>query len=385
MDTSRLYYEDAHLREFDAVVISCQPEKSGWIVVLDRTAFYPEGGGQPGDTGMLGAVRVTDTQVRGDAVVHFCDAPLECGAAVHGVLDWERRFDLMQLHSGEHIVSGIIHRRFGYENVGFHMGAEMVTIDFSGMLNWEQLREVEREANEAVWANTPVEIRNVDGEEKAQAVYRSKKELPGTVRLVTFPGKDTCACCGTHVARTGEIGLIKIFSCQKFHEGVRLEMLCGRRALVYVNSILEQNKQVSNLLSAKPQQTAAAVERTLEELAQTKYRAGALEQRIIAREAQTLAGAGDALLFMELSADGLRQMADAGMRACGGVCAVFCGSDEAGWRYAIGQAGGDLRAFGKSLNAALSGRGGGKQEFLQGSVQATRTQIEAFWKEMRTA
>lgn len=381
MDTTRLYYEDAHLREFDAAVVSCRPDKNGWAVVLDRTAFYPEGGGQPGDTGTLGAVRVTDTRTREGQLVHICDGPLEAGAAVHGVLDWTRRFDFMQLHSGEHIVSGIIHRRFGYENVGFHMGAEMVTIDFSGALDWQQLREVEQEANEAVWADRPVEIRTVDGAEKAQAVYRSKKELPGAVRLVSFPGKDTCACCGTHVARTGEIGLIKIFSCQKFHEGVRLEMLCGRRALAYVDAILEQNRAVSNLLSAKPQQTAAAVERTLGELTQVKYRAGALEGRIIAREAQTLAGAGDTLLFMELSAEGLRQMADAGMRACGGVCAVFTGSDEAGWRYAIGQAGGDLRAFGKALNAALSGRGGGKPEFLQGSVQATRAQIEAFWKE----
>ena len=385
METVRLYYQDAHLREFSAHVISCEPEKDHWAVVLDQTAFYPEGGGQPGDTGTLDSVRVLDTHARGEEIVHDCDAPLSVGSAVQGTIDWARRFDYMQQHSGEHIVSGIIHRRFGYENVGFHMGADMVTIDFSGMLTMDDVREIEREANEAVWANLPIVVSWVDGEEKANAVYRSKKPISGVLRLVSIPAIDVCACCGTHVSMTGEIGLVKIFTCQKFHDGVRLEMLCGRKAYSYVNSILEQNKRISGLLSAKPQQTAQAAERMLDELAQVKYRAGALELRLIAQAAEALAGKGDSLLFMELSADGLRQMADAGMHACGGVCAVFTGSDEAGWRYAIGHAGGDLRAFSKRMNDALRGRGGGKPEFVQGSVQASRAEIEAFWNGGREA
>lgn len=385
METVRLYYQDAHLREFSARVVSCEREKERFAVVLDQTAFYPEGGGQPGDTGALDGVRVLDTHARGGEVVHYCDGPLEPGSSVRGTIDWARRFDYMQQHSGEHIVSGIIHRRFGYENVGFHMGADMVTIDFSGMLTMEDVREIEREANEAVWENLPIVVSWVDGEEKAQAVYRSKKALEGVVRLVTIPATDVCACCGTHVSSTGEIGLIKIFTCQKFHDGVRLEMLCGRKAYDYVNSIMEQNKRISALLSAKPQQTAQAAERTLGELAQVKYRAGALERLLIERAADELRGKGDSLLFMELSADGLRQMADAGMRACGGVCAVFTGSDETGWRYAVGQAGGDLRAFSRRMNDALRGRGGGKPEFVQGSVQASRAEIEAFWNGGREA
>ena len=385
METVRLYYQDAHLREFSAHVVSCEPEKDHWAVVLDQTAFYPEGGGQPGDTGTLDSVRVLDTHARGEEIVHDCDAPLPIGSAVQGTIDWARRFDYMQQHSGEHIVSGIIHRRFGYENVGFHMGADMVTIDFSGMLTMDDVREIEREANEAVWANLPIVVSWVDGEEKANAVYRSKKPISGVLRLVSIPAIDVCACCGTHVSMTGEIGLVKIFTCQKFHDGVRLEMLCGRKAYSYVNSILEQNKRISGLLSAKPQQTAQAAERMLDELAQVKYRAGALELRLIAQAAEALAGKGDSLLFMELSADGLRQMADAGMHACGGVCAVFTGSDEAGWRYAIGHAAGDLRAFSKRMNDALRGRGGGKPEFVQGSVQASRAEIEAFWNGGREA
>ena len=385
METVRLYYQDAHLREFSARVVSCEREKERFAVVLDQTAFYPEGGGQPGDTGELGGVRVLDTHTRGGEVVHYCDGPLEPGSSVRGTIDWARRFDYMQQHSGEHIVSGIIHRRFGYENVGFHMGADMVTIDFSGLLTMEDVREIEREANEAVWEDLPIVVSWVDGEEKAQAVYRSKKALEGVVRLVTIPATDVCACCGTHVSSTGEIGLIKIFTCQKFHDGVRLEMLCGRKAYSYVNSILEQNKRISALLSAQPQQTAQAAERTLGELAQVKYRVGALERLLIERAAEGLRGEGDALLFMDLSADGLRQMADAGMRACGGVCAVFAGSDETGWRYAVGQAGGDLRAFSKRMNDVLRGRGGGKPEFVQGSVQASRAEIEAFWNGGREA
>ena len=385
METVRLYYQDAHLREFSAHVVSCEPEKDHWAVVLDQTAFYPEGGGQPGDTGTLDSARVLDTHARGEEIVHDCDAPLAAGSAVQGTIDWARRFDYMQQHSGEHIVSGNIHRRFGYENVGFHMGADMVTIDFSGMLTMDDVCEIEREANEAVWANLPIVVSWVDGEEKANAVYRSKKPISGVLRLVSIPAIDVCACCGTHVSMTGEIGLVKIFTCQKFHDGVRLEMLCGRKAYSYVNSILEQNKRISGLLSAKPQQTAQAAERMLDELAQVKYRAGALELRLIAQAAEELAGKGDSLLFMELSADGLRQMADAGMHACGGVCAVFTGSDEAGWRYAIGHAGGDLRAFSRRMNDALRGRGGGKPEFVQGSVQASRAEIEAFWNGGREA
>ena len=231
MATEKLYYQDAHQAQFQATVLSCRPGKHGYDVVLDRTCFYPEGGGQPGDTGVLSGVRVTDTHEAGGEIVHYCEAPLAEGQTVEGTIDYERRFEFMQLHTGEHILSGVIHRRFGYENVGFHMGADFVTIDFSGMLTQEDLSAVEAEANEWVWKNVPIEIAYPDAEALKTIPYRSKKELTGQVRIVTIPGADICACCGTHVSDTGEIGLIKIFSCVKFHDGVRLEILCGRRAL----------------------------------------------------------------------------------------------------------------------------------------------------------
>ena len=380
MATQKLYYRDAHQKTFTAAVLSCVPGKHGYDVVLDRTCFYPEGGGQPGDTGSLSGVRVTDTHERGDEIVHFCDAPLAVGETVEGAIDYDRRFSFMQLHSGEHILSGIVHRRFGYENVGFHMGTDFVTIDFSGMLGPDDLAAVEAEANEWIWKNIPIRITWPSPDELAAIPYRSKKELTGQVRIVTIPDVDICACCGTHVSNTGEIGFVKIFSCVKFHDGVRLEILCGRRALQYMSALVEQNRRVSGLLSAKPLQTADAAARLLEAEAALKLRAAQLEEQVFAQKAQALAGAGNVLLFEPpMTPDSVRRLTDLVMTACGGRAAVFAGSDAEGYKYAVGEADGDLRQFVKELNAELHGRGGGKPFFAQGSVAASRAGIEAFF------
>ena len=380
MATQKLYYLDAHQKTFTAAVLSCVPGKHGYDVVLDRTCFYPEGGGQPGDTGSLSGVRVTDTHERGDEIVHFCDAPLAVGETVEGAIDYDRRFSFMQLHSGEHILSGIVHRRFGYENVGFHMGTDFVTIDFSGMLGPDDLAAVEAEANEWIWKNIPIRITWPSPDELAAIPYRSKKELTGQVRIVTIPDVDICACCGTHVSNTGEIGFVKIFSCVKFHDGVRLEILCGRRALQYMSALVEQNRRVSGLLSAKPLQTADAAARLLEAEAALKFRAAQLEEQVFAQKAQALAGAGNVLLFEPpMTPDSVRRLTDLVMNACGGRAAVFAGSDAEGYKYAVGEADGDLRQLVKELNAELHGRGGGKPFFAQGSVAASRAGIEAFF------
>ena len=377
--TERLYYEDAHMRTFTARVASCAPGKHGFDVVLDRTCFYPEGGGQAGDTGLLGGVRVTDTHERDGEVVHYCESPLEVGAEVAGEIDWDARFERMQLHSGEHILSGLAHKHFGYENVGFHMGADFVTIDFNGMLDEAQLAMLEREANEVVWENREIRITFPTEEELEQIPYRSKKALTGSVRIVTIENADICACCGTHVTRTGEIGLIKIFSCVKFHEGVRLEILCGMRAYEYVNLLIEQNRKNSALLSAKPVETNAAAVRAMHELAAVKYRVSQLENELFAMKAKAYEGNADVLLFEEpMSPDALRRFADAVMTHCSGTIAIFAGSDAEGYKYALCRKDGDLRQLVKDLNAACCGRGGGKPFFAQGSVQASRAQIEAF-------
>lgn len=382
MATEKLYDQDAHQAQFQATVLSCRPGKHGYDVVLDRTCFYPEGGGQPGDTGVLSSVRVTDTHEAGGEIVHYCEAPLSEGQTVEGTIDYDRRFEFMQLHTGEHILSGVIHRRFGYENVGFHMGADFVTIDLSGMLTPEQVQSVEAEANEWIWKNVPVEVSYPDPDTLKTIPYRSKKELTGQVRIVTIPGADICACCGTHVSNTGEIGLLRIFSCVRFHDGVRLELLCGRRALRYLRALTEQNRQVSGLLSAKPLETAGAVQRLLDAEGALKLRAASLEDAVFTQKAQALAGNGNVLLFEPaMSPDSVRRLTDLVMSACGGRAAVFAGSDEAGYKYAVGEQGGDLRQLVRELNTALQGRGGGKPFFAQGSVSASRAAIEAFFRE----
>ncbi len=379
MATERLYDQDSHLRAFAAVVTACEPGKNGWEVRLDRTAFYPEGGGQPCDHGTLGGTAVTDVHERGGEVVHTCAAPLETGARVEGEIDWARRFDHMQQHSGEHIVSGLIHARYGYDNTGFHMGRDLVTIDLSGELDTARLLEIETLANEVVWRDEPVRCFYPDAQTLATLPYRSKKALSGAVRLVEFPGADLCACCGTHVRRAGEIGLIRLLSCVKFRGGARVELLCGARALRYDQEIFAQNRRVSNLFSAKPLETAAAAERAGGELAAWKYRATGLEDRLFARIAAELKGRDDVLLFEPgLRPDGVRRLAVAAAEVCTGVAAVFSEADGA-VHYALCRPGGDVRPLCKALNQALDGRGGGKPELAQGSVRAGADAIRAFF------
>lgn len=379
----KLYEENPYLTQFTAMVESCAQGKKGFEVILDRTAFYPEGGGQPYDMGLLGGVQVLEVHEREGRVVHTCAGPLAPGNQVDGTIDWMRRFDLMQHHSGEHIVSGIAHDKWGCDNVGFHMGADVITIDLNVLLDEEQLRELETEANCYIWEDHPISISFPSPHELDALEYRSKKALTGRVRIVSFPGADTCACCGTHVSSSGQVGLVKLLSVQKFREGVRIELVCGGRALRYVNNMLDQNRQVSNLLSAKAFETGAAVRRLLEENTQLKSRVLTMEDHHFAALAQRYAGAGDVLVFEDgLSPDALRRLCDALLQTCGGRCACFSRQENGGCKYAIGQTDGDLRALTKQLNQALRGQGGGKPEFVQGSVQAGCEEIEHFFAQL---
>ena len=379
METKKLYYDNPFLRRFAAVVTSCEEAKGGWAVTLDQTAFYPEGGGQPYDTGTLGGAQVREVREKDGVIVHLCDAPLAAGAAVEGTIDWARRFDHMQQHSGEHICSGLICARFHCDNVGFHMGADAVTIDFNADIPWEALLEIEAEANRYIYEDHPIDIRLCRGAALDAIDYRSKKTLAGDVRIVSFPGADCCACCGTHVASSGQVGLVKFLSVQKFREGVRIELLCGGRALRYLSACWEQDVRVAQALSVKPAASFAAVERLLGELSALKLRCARLEEAAFAQIAAQYEGKGDVLLFEdEMNGDSVRRLCDAVANACGGRCAVFAGAGNT-WKYAISQADGDLRALTKALNAALCGRGGGKPNFAQGSVNAARAAIEEFF------
>ena len=378
--TEKLYYRDCHLAQFRASVTGCTPTEKGYLVTLDATAFYPEGGGQACDLGTLGGVRVLDVQERDGEILHLCDGALQVGDQVDGAIDDARRFDLMQQHTGEHIVSGIIHRRFGYHNTGFHMGADVTTIDFDGIIPVEALAEIEAEANGALWKNLPVRCWYPSPEELPTVSYRTKRALPWPVRIVEIPGYDCCACCGVHTAATGEVGLIKLFSAVGFRGGTRMELACGRRALDMLNLAFGQNTQVSQAFSAKWTETGAAAAKMNEALAAEKYRAIGLQRRLIAGIAQRYDNCGNVVHFEPgLDAGLLRELADAIAQRCRGIAAVFSGDDRTGYGFCILARTGDLRPLGKAMTQSLSGRGGGRADAQQGRVNASRAQIETFF------
>ena len=371
--TEKLYYKDSFLTEFTGTVRSCQEDKGSWGVVLDRTAFYPEGGGQPADQGLLGGAAVADVRERDEEIVHICAGPLPVGESVSGQVDFARRFDFMQQ------VSGILCGMFQCGNVGFHIGHELVTIDFNAQLTAEDAAEVERRANQYIWEDHAISVSLPSPAELEKLDYRSKKALTGQVRIVSWPGADCCACCGTHMRSSGQVGIVKLISCQKFRDGVRIEMAAGARALGWMNTVAAQNTKVSQLLSAKPDATASAVERLQKELYALRGRVTELEERDFARLAEEYAGKGSVLLIQSpMTADSLRKLCGLVQEKCGGRCAVFAGEDG-GYQYAVSLPGGDLRSFAKEMNGALQGRGGGKPEFVQGSVQASRQAIENFF------
>ena len=380
MEVKKLYYEDSHLKEFTATVIGCEEVKGGYGVTLDATAFYPTGGGQECDLGTLGGAKVLDVKEQGAQIVHLCDAPLEVGATVRGCIDWARRFDHMQQHSGEHLVMGQVYRKYGYHNVGFHMGNSLVTIDLDGPVTWEALLEIESDVNRIIWENHPVKTWYPSPEELPNVNYRTKKALPWPVRIVEFEGADVCACCGTHVKYTGEIGMVKFVSCIKFKEGVRIELASGQRALRLLQGIFEQNRQVSQTFSAKLLETGAAAQKFNEMLLQEKYRSVGLQRKVFAAIAESYAGRKQALHFEEdLQPGQVRELADA-ISEKAETAIVLSGKDETGYAICIISKTADTRELGKAVNAALNGRGGGKTGAFQGSLKATRDQIEEFFK-----
>lgn len=382
MSAEKLYYVNQYAREATAVVTGCVPVKGGCAVTLNQTIFYPTGGGQPCDLGTIRDIPVLDVTEKDGEIYHLCAAPLEVGSTVDCKIDWDRRFMLMQQHSGEHLVSGLVHQRFGYDNVGFHMGADVITIDFSGELTPAQLREIETAANAAIYQNIQTAFLYPNAEDLSRLPYRSKKELSGWVRLVQFGDIDLCACCGLHVSHTGEIGLIKLISTVRFRGGSRVELLCGKRALDYLNEVADQNREISALFSAKPKETAIAAKRISQELADTQFRVTRLENQLFALRGEALRGKGNVLLFEEpMNPDAIRRLTDAVLQTCGGICLVFSGTDG-NYKYALGTLQGDIRPIVKALNAELTGRGGGKPNFAQGSVTASREDIEAFYAKL---
>lgn len=375
----RLYYENQYIKEFTAEVLFCAEGERGYEVILDKTAFFPEGGGQPGDTGFIGLAEVIDTVERDGEVVHICSG--EVGGEVECRLDFEKRFTNMQQHTGEHIFSGILHAECGFDNVGFHMGEHAVTVDFNGVITAEQLEKIEKLSNEAIYKNLPVTAIYPSDFELENYGFRSKKEIKGQVRLTNIEGVDLCACCGTHVAFTGEVGIIKAVSMMNYKKGVRITLQIGRKALA---DYCEKNKsvnEISNLLKAKTDEITAAVERVQAQLHEERYRYSVLKKELFAIKAEQYGGRECCVFDEGGNADEARAFSDL-LAEKAEIAAVFSGDDADGYKYAVTSRNTDVRDIGKRLNAAFNGRGGGKPEMIQGSVMATKAEIENFWKEL---
>ena len=368
--TEKLFYQDSHMRNFRAVVESCEKEGEEYEAVLNRTAFFPEGGGQYADTGVIDKVPVVDVKEREGVIFHRVKRPLAVGKQVEGFIDWEERFSKMQQHSGEHIVSGLVHSHFGYDNVGFHMGRDAITMDFNGILTKAQLKEIEKEANEAVVKNLEIQVLYPSKEELSQIAYRSKIEIEGQVRIVVVPGYDTCACCAPHVKRTGEIGLIKLTGLQNYKGGVRVSMLCGFRALADYEEKAESVKRLSVMLSAKDNEVAEEVQRLKEELTAQKGKLARLEGKLLEQKVGELEKNQKLVVLFEsdLAGNAPRELVNRILCKGTEIAAVFAGTPANGYRYVVGSKTLDVRPFAKRLNERFQGRGGGKPEMVQGSL-----------------
>ncbi len=395
MDKNALYYQVPYVKEFDAVVTACYSRDGKYIVELDTHGFYPEGGGQAADFGTIGDVSVLDVQeeaVKDSAtgekllddrgnnlvrVLHYVDGPLEEGQQYHCVIDWERRMRNARNHSGEHIVSGLVHEKYGYSNVGFHM-SDVITIDFDGMLTWEQLMEIETLANQVVLEDRDVRSLWPTKDELEDIDFRSKKTLSGDVRLVDLGGADLCACCGTHVMTTGEIGAIKILSVLGHKGGVRVELFCGNDALEDYQKKHNMLLEMSRLMSVSPLEVEDALKQVMTQSLQKDRRIAEINQRYYEMKAETLKEHTGVLLDVETGMNNveLRKCCDYFMKhTSSSVTGVFGlkddsqseSDDDASWNYVIGSGSVDLRSMAKDFNSVVNGRGGGQKEMIQGS------------------
>ena len=379
--TEKLYDKDSHLKEFTGTVLSCKKMGEKYAATLNRTAFFPEGGGQQSDRGYLGDAYISDVQIKNGEILHFADKPLSVGQAYDCKLDFDFRFRNMQNHSGEHIISGIVHRLYGFNNVGFHLGAEM-TMDFDGELTRRQLDEIEDLANKAVYENLPVKAYYPTDEELKQLDYRSKLDLKENVRIVEIKGVDVCACCAPHVKATGEIGIIKILDFEKYKGGVRLIVKCGADALRDYREKYKNVLEISNLLSAKQPTVSAAVVRLNDQLSAEKAETAALKKRLIAEKAAGFAPDTDKTAVFENGLDikELQLLADALCQKAGGIRGAFSGADGA-FSFAICGEETALGNFFAKFKAAFNTRGGGRNGIRQGTVCAERAEIEGLFKE----
>ena len=383
--TEKLFYADSHLKEFDATVISCEPYKDGYQAVLDRTAFFPEGGGQASDTGWLDEVEVLDVQEKNGLIYHSLSKKIAVGMIVHGKIEWNKRFSKMQQHTAEHIISGLIHKQYGYHNVGFHLADTYCTMDIDGPLSKEELEKIEWQANEAVFRNVPIEVLYPSKEELTELNYRSKIEIEEQVRIVSIPGCDMCACCAPHVKRTGEIGLIKMVHVQNYKGGVRITMLSGDRALADYQKKEKSVKQIMSLLAAKEELVVEEVKRLKENNNALKMQLLDLQRSMFRIKAEQIPIEREICLFEDNVDMGLaREMVNLILDKGTEICGIFCRKSEAEYRFVISSKNQNMQELGKCLYQILKGKGGGKPDMVQGTILGNKEEIQtAFQKSVK--
>ncbi len=382
--TERLYEQDSYCREFKATVISCECDKGLYNVVLNKTAFFPEGGGQAADKGTINDIEVLDVQIRDDVIFHKLKSPLPIGQEVTCKIDWELRFSRMQSHAGEHIVSGVINSLFGYSNVGFHMGEAVMTVDFSGALSSEDIATVELKSNKAVYSNVPITVSYPSVAELKELQYRSKIEPKEGTRLVSIGDVDCCACCAPHPAKTGEIGLIKIINFYPHKQGTRVEMLAGINALNDYAALNESNKSLMAMLSAPRQGVKEAATKQNELLNTVRSENQKLSRELALCKLNPIKIENFVYSITEgLSFDELRYCANNLIESGIEICVLLSLAEEQNYNYVVSSKTTDIRDIAKSLNNAFNGKGGGKADYAQGKIsQATEQALKQAVEEM---
>ena len=398
-ETIKLYDMDAYATEFEADIISCEPNKADdkhFDIILNQTLFFPEEGGQSPDMGILGGYRVVDVQIKNGVITHTVDtsageccevekeAELAAGVHVQGKIDWRHRFYNMQQHSGEHIFSGIVHSRFGFENVGFHLSDSVVTMDFSGVISPEDIAEVEHEVNVAISKNIPIEVTYPSRDELAQLEYRSKIEIEGQVRIVTVPGYDVCACCAPHVKRTGEIGMLKVMNYQNYKGGVRVSILCGFRALEAFRQKCDIISELMGIFTTNQEALVDNVTKLKAVNQSLKIELGTAKSALLDYKVAELPTDTDNAVLFECGIDTntARNCVNGLVEKYSGFSAFFMGNDEDGYSFIIGSKNADCNAVAAALRNKLGARGGGKPVMVQGSVKAAKSEIEEVLKEV---
>ena len=380
--TVKLYDIDAYIKEFEATVISCCECDGRYIAVLDKTAFFPEEGGQTCDSGTIDGIEVTHVSIKGDTVYHTLPTPIEVGKTVYCKIDFDHRYYNMQHHTGEHILSGIIHKLYGYENVGFHLSREDMTVDFSGELTRAQLDEIEILANKAIYECHKINAYYPDSETLSSLSYRAKLELSEGVRIVEIEDVDTCACCAPHVRNTGEVGIIKILDFMRYKGGIRLHARCGLAALCDYNQKYREGYAISTKLSVKQNEIFSATERLLDTISEYKDKLYRVKCELRQIKLQGLEYTDKNICIFEDEADmnAIRAYVNEAVKKCGGMCGVFAGNDESGYKYIVASEHIDLKPMSIKMKNELSCRGGGSSIMIQGSSSATKEEIQNFFE-----